>query len=43
MRKEFGRDSKKLSEFIPTSAGKNHLTNWQVYILRFLKKEKSFL
>lgn len=43
MRKEFGRDSKNLNEFMPTSAGKKHLTNWQICVIRFLKKEMAFL
>ena len=40
---KIGLESKNLSEFMPTSAGKKHLTNWQVCVLRFLKKEKVFL
>jgi hypothetical protein len=43
MEKEFGHDSKNLNEFIRRNAGKKHLTDWQVCVLRFLKKEKVFL
>lgn len=43
MGKEFNHDSKNLNEFIRRNAGKKYLTNWQVLVLRFLKREKSFL
>jgi len=41
--KEFGHDLKSLKEFIHTNAGKKYMTDWHIFVLRFLKKEKAYL